>query len=212
MGKKEDLRSARRFAKPVAFFALVFLLVFISKFQVQYSPPLTVSALPDEAREKVIVTSMNGAAQMVSDLVSQEAELPPTPVDFSTSSLSSNEIMMQPKTSHAAGCTSDFYNTIEVNITTWNELMKDTKGALNLTVYDGNTGQLLESKLFVLDLKPRTAFSVNAIFHVTTLEADPVFDIKVTFPTAQELGQAKIVTRMTLLEYFLTLAGLHASA
>jgi hypothetical protein len=199
---------ARRYAKPAAFLFIVFLLTFLVEFQVQYRPPQHLTALTDEARAKVLLTEFNGQAQLVNNLLSADSEEPPDPVTFSTKNMSSTEIVLQPRGSLAAGCTTDFYNTIEVNITTYNELEEAHEGVLMLTVTDINTNRTTVTHLYPLDLQPKTEFAVNAVFHVITIEPDPVFDIKASFPNPQELGNAQTNTEMSLLEYILTVAGI----
>jgi len=212
MGKKEDSRSARRLAKPVAFFLIVFLLFFFAKFEVQFTLTEGLTALPDAARNCVLVSSFNGATLVVDDPASDASEAPAQPVDLRTVNMSSNEILMEPWMTYQEGCTTDYISDISVNVTTSNDLSVATKGVINVTVYDSSTGDLLSSELLPLNLQPHTPFSVSAKFSIPTTEASPVFEIKATFPTAKELAVAEVSTHVTLLEYILMELGLYPSA
>jgi hypothetical protein len=201
------LSSARRFAKPAAFLALVILLLLLSKVRVPYVlTPANPPPLPDYARNDLMVTAINGASEMETPVEGEEWE-PYYPL-VSSGNSTENEIIMTPQAS-APGCATDFQSTIDINFTISNTLSQEEKGTVKVAVFDNGNGMLLASQLLVMDFQPYTPTSGAARFRIVTAQTNPVFLVKFTFPTADELGWVPAeVIYISLFEYLLAKVGI----
>jgi hypothetical protein len=206
--KRRRLSSARRFAKLEAFLAIVILLVLLSKITVSYElTPAHPPALPSYALGHVTVTSMNGESQMQTP--SEGDPSPPSyPLASSQVNSTANEVLMTSMATQA-GCDTDFESTVQISFTISNTLSNDEGGTVNITVFDNGNGELLASQLVVLDFRSWVPVSGNATFNIVVPESNPVFLVRLTFPTAEELSPVRATTvQVPLFEYLLTKAGL----
>ena len=165
------------------------------------------TGLSESDRNKVIITSFNGATQMTPQDISTEDEAPP--VTFDTWNQTTDEVTLQPEMSESPGCSTIFTTVITLDISTLNQLPSETKAAMNVTVTDRTTGLLLAQRLFVMDFKPAQTASIETTFVLQTDQLKPVLLVKATFPTDSELRSAPAtIVNVPLFEYLLMRAGI----
>ncbi|HVP23664.1 MAG TPA: hypothetical protein VMS77_07105 [Conexivisphaerales archaeon] len=202
-------RRVARYYKPAAFIAVVALLFVFS----QVSIPLTVTqyfqALPETARSRVMVTSINGASMTAPGTsMSEDASPEPEPITFQTSNLTDNEALIQSDLTLLEGCNTEFRYDVNISFTTANELTAEAQATANVTVYEVSNGKLMGSQLVSVDLKPGVPQTTTLSFYLSTPEADPIFRVRVSFPTGADLGPVTTTYHMSLLEYVLVKTGL----
>jgi hypothetical protein len=118
-------------------------------------------------------------------------------------------VVMQPQSTNLLGCTDDFTSNLDVYFAISSSLMQRTRGTVEIDVYGYNSGTLLSSQLIVLDLDPNQTTSAVAKFSFQSGSYDPVYLVKVTFPTASELTYAPAQVRyLSPIQYVLVLLGL----
>jgi hypothetical protein len=204
-------RSSRSLAKVGVFIAVILMLCVITKVTIAYqAAPAGLVPLPDHSRDKVTVVSIAGMMQMINSLSSEEEDFP-TSVTVRTWNLSNGETYMQPMTSKAIGCENSYSNQLNVKVETANQLAQGEKAAVNVTVFESADGRVLATQLLILDLKPGEHSYLNARFDIMTEESDPVFLVRVSFPTQAELNASPLPTRQVpLFEYILIKLGIVA--
>jgi hypothetical protein len=198
---------ARNLLKPAAFVAVIFLLVFLSRVSVAYTPlPKGAVALPDDVKDQVVVSSINGGVQTVYDFSTggdTDAQL----VGVETWSPSSNTLIVSPQVS-TSGCQTEFKTSVAVSFTTLNQLSAEAKGAVNVTVFNNRDGIKLGTYIVPMDFKPGVAASGSAHFDLTvTDDSNPMFLVKITFPSAADLANGITKEQVPLFEYLLYQAG-----
>lgn len=104
------------------------------------------------------------------------------------------------------GCQSVFSDNIEVNFTVTNQLAAPVKGAINISVYNQRTGDLLDSKVLMLAYFPGNATYAYAKFSLVTQELQPTFLVKVNFPTGTD-STTSSTKQVSLLEFLLMQVG-----
>jgi hypothetical protein len=204
-GMERSLRL-RKLAKPMAFLAIIALLLVLSKFTVSYSPSKGAVALSPDARDRVVVTSMNGGTMLVPDS-GADSDGTPQLVGVDTWSPSSNIIMVSPHVS-ATGCGSLYQTSMDITFSTANRLSVEQKGAVNVTVIDFNRNLTLATSIVTLDFKPGQETSGSANFNIQGTDPDPVYMVTVTFPTSADLSSGVPGERVSLIEYLLYQTGI----
>jgi hypothetical protein len=199
--------KARNTLKPAAFIIVVFLLVFLSRVSVAYSPmPKGAVALPDDVRDKVVVSSINGGVQTVFD-ESTGGDTDAQIVGVQTWSPSSNTMVVSPQVS-TSGCMTEFKTSVSVSFTTMNMLSVAEKGAVNVTIFNNKNGVKLATYIVPMDFRPGVPTSGSAHFDVSVNDdGNPAFLVKITFPSASELSNGISNQRVPLFEYLLYQAG-----
>jgi hypothetical protein len=196
----------RKLAKPMAFLTIIALLLVLSKTTVSYSPtPKGAVALSSDARDRVVVTSMNGGTMLVPDPAA-DSDGTPQLVGVDTWSPSSNTIMVSPHVS-ATGCGSLYQTSMDIAFTTANRLSVEQKGAMNVTVIDFNRNLTLATSIVTLDFKPGQAASGSASFNIHGSDPDPIYMVTVTFPTSADLSSGAPSEKVSLIEYILYQVG-----
>jgi hypothetical protein len=210
LGRRGGFGSARRLVKPGVFLAVVFLLLFFSKITVAYQAvPTGLVPLPDNAKDKVTVVSIGGMLQMIRSYDPEEEDFP-TAVTVKTWNLTNGQAFLQPLTSDSIGCENVYSNSLIVNVETANELTQTEKATVNVTVFESASGRWIATQLLVLQLEPGVHSYTAAKFTVMTDEPDPIFLVKVTFPTQAELNAPLPTTQLPLFEYVLVKLGIMA--
>jgi hypothetical protein len=205
--ERERPFQVKRLAKPMAFIAIVVLLLFLSKVTVAYTPmPKGAAPLSSDARDKIVVSSINGGVQSVFDEATG-GDTAPDLVGVDTWTPSSNTIIVSPEMS-ASGCTTQYTTSMDIAFTTANQLSAEVKGAVNVTVFDDYSGQKLATDIVTLDFKPGQPASGVANFIITVDEASPLFLVQITFPTSADLAGGLAKQQMPLFEYLLYQAGI----
>jgi hypothetical protein len=108
----------------------------------------------------------------------------------------------------SAGCQNVFTDNIEVNFTVTNELTAPVRGAINMSVCNSKTGVLMDYKVLMLTFTPGQPEFAAAKFSLTTQDLQPIFLVKVTFPTGQDAASVTSTKPVSLLEFLLMRAGL----
>ncbi len=193
-------------AKLVAFITVIGLLLVFSRFTVAYTPlPNGIVPLSDSARANVVVSSINGGVQSIDDPTA-DGDGTPQLVGVDTWSPSSDTVVVSPQVS-STGCTSQYQTSMSVSFTLSNRLSGDTKGAVNVSVFDYNNGLKLATDILSLSFKPGQDTSGTAAFNIISSTPDPVFLVTITFPTAAELSNGTPLQHVSLYQYFLYRAG-----
>jgi|YelNatPaOPRAMG01_1025707.scaffolds.fasta_scaffold36112_3 hypothetical protein len=208
MEAKRRSSSGKRLVKPFAFVALLVLAVVLSKYMVTFDlPAMGYVPLSDSAREKVSVDFVNGAVSTI--LSSDEhGDVEQFKTEYTQWKVT-NGVIVQPQTSNVQGCSTEYVNNLEVNFSISNQLTFPERGTVNVTVFDNRNGAKLATKLFIMDFKPGTMTSGVAKFTIFSNEFDPLFLVKVTFPTSDELSFTPATSRQVpLLEYVLMKLGI----
>ncbi len=199
----------KRLAKPVAFVAVIFLLLLLTRFTVAYDPlPKGAAPLPSDLRGEVVVTAIDGGVQTVTD-PSTAGDSAPELVGVDTWQPSSNTIVVSPQVS-SSGCESQYETTMGVTFSTANQLPYAVKGSVNVTVFDDRNGLKLATDILTLDFKPGQTASGVANFDIMGTDPNPIYLITVTFPTAADLSTGIPQQRVSLLEYILYRTGVLA--
>jgi hypothetical protein len=207
--RERILALARRASKPAAFLTVVALLFFFSQVSVTYTMTRVFYPLPDTARSRVMVTSINGASMTApGNSLSEDGSTEAEPITFQTSNLTNNEALMQSDAAQVEGCNTEFRYDVNISFTAANELIEETKGTANVTVYNNDSGSFLASQLLALDFKPGAPTTATVSFNLATPEADPIFLVRVTFPTYDQLGAVRTTMHLRLFEYLLLKGGL----
>lgn len=114
---------------------------------------------------------------------------------------------MQPQSVGLLGCTTDFWSNLDVYFTISNSLTQPTCGTVQVSIYGYYSGTLLSSRLMVLDFNNETTSAV-AKFSFQSGSYDPLYVVKVTFPTAAELAYVPAELKyLSPIEYALVLLG-----
>jgi hypothetical protein len=211
MEKGKKRQPWRRFAKPACFFLVVFLLLAFSKFTVPYrETPAGAVALPNEARDKVTIVTIAGMLQVSYDQnLGEDTANVQTAQTVETWNMSNGEVYMQPLQTESLGCENKYLSSLGVSIETSNQLAYEEWGTVNVSVLDSAGSLLYASQLLVLDFKPGAATSGAANFSITTTDDNPVFLVKVAFPTQQDLNSANAtMAQVPLFEYLLMKLGI----
>jgi hypothetical protein len=200
--------KARQLFKPACFLVLVVFLFVFSKATVTYTlVPAGAPELPQNVRDKVIITSLNGEYQTAPQDPNTEDDAPL--ITFELWNMSSNQILIQPQMLLTPGCISMFNTVIDLKVATANSFQKEEIGTMNITLWDHISGQLIASRAFVLVFKPGVPQTVNTSFSVTSDVLNPVYLAKVAFPNATELkALPAIMVQVPLYKYLLLQAGI----
>jgi len=196
--------------KPSAFITVILLLVLLSRVTVAYTPlPRGVVALPEEVKDKVVITSIDGGVQTVYD-ESTGGDTDAQLVGVETWSPSSNTIVVSPQVS-TSGCQTEFRTSVSVSFTTMNMLSVQEKGAVNVTIYNDKDGAKLATYIVPMDFKPGVPASAAAHFDVSVNDdSNPTFLVKITFPSSVDLSNGIAKEQVPLFEYLLYQAGILA--
>ncbi len=193
--------------KLMAFMVVLSLLLVFSKFTVAYMAlPNGAVPLSDSARANVVVTSIDGGVQSITDPTAA-GDGSPQLVGVDTWSPSSNTEVVSPQVS-STGCTSLYQASMSVSFTLANRLPTETKGAVNVSVFDYNSGMKLATDIITLTFKPGQDTSSTASFNLVSTFPDPVYLVTITFPTATDLASGTPILHVSLFQYFLYRAGL----
>jgi|GEM_PF-2166301 len=190
---------------------VILVVALLMTFFAEYTVPFEFSArgyvpLGDALRDKVSLSSINGVVQTIFD--DQHGDVDQFMQEY-TVSRTGEGILIQPLRSNVQGCSTDYTNYLVVNFTIFNELPRPQKATLNVSVYDTANGQLAASKLIVANLEPKQESSYEAKFYIISTEYDPIFLVKVTFPTADQLAYVPSTTNeIPLFQYLLIQLGL----
>ena len=192
----------------MAFLGVVALLVVFSQVSVPLTLSQTFYPIPDAARSRIMVTSINGAAQTApGNSLSEDGSTEAEPITFQTSNLTNNVAYIQSDAAQVVGCNTEFRYGVNISFTTANELDQETKGTANVSVYNDDNGKMLGSQLVTMDFKPNMPSTATLNFDLATPEADPIFMASVTFPNGQQLGPVTTTLHLKLFEYFLVRGG-----
>ena len=211
MEKGKVRRLLRRYSKPACFLLVVILLVTFSKFTVPYREvPAGAVALPAQAEDKITIDNIGGMLQEGFD--QQEGEASgnvDTAVTVATFNATADQVYMEPLETEALGCGSNYLSSLTVSVVTSNQLAYEEKGTVNVSVLDSAGEQLYASQLLVFDFKPGASTSGAANFSIETPESNPIFLVRVTFPTQEDLNSANVsVEHIPLFEYLLMELGI----
>jgi hypothetical protein len=208
--QKERIQAwAKRGTKPAAFLAVIALLLVFSQVTVTYTTTKTYLPLPDTATGRIMVTAINGASMTApGNSLSEDGGTEAEPITFQTSNLTNNEALMQSDAAQVVGCNTEFRYNVNISFTTANALGEDTKGTANITVYNSNNGKLLGTQLVALNFKPGVPNTSTVPFNLASPEADPIFLVRISFPTGDQLGPVTTTMHLRLFEYLLLRGGL----
>ena len=185
--------------------ALVMVLTFFSDYKVTMSTiPSGFATLPDSVRDEVSVTSFNGQAKTA--VTNIESYVMPVPDTFSTWDAETGITLAHTNVA-SSGCQSVFTDNIDVNLTVTNGLSEAARGAINISIYNQKTGDLLDSKVLMLSFMPGQAAYAAARFSLSTQEIQPIFLVKANFPEGQGTVSAN-TKQVSLLEFLLMQAGI----
>lgn len=202
------LAWAKRAFKPAAFLTVVALLAVFSQVSVTYTMTQVFFPLPDTARGRVMVTAINGASMTApGNSLSEDGSTEAEPITFLTSNLTNNEAFIQSNAPQVMGCNTEFMYDVNISFTAANELIQETKGTANVTVYNSDNGGSLASQLITLDFKPGVPTTATVSFNLHTPEADPIFLVRVSFPAGDQLT-VNTTMHLRLFEYILLRGGL----
>jgi hypothetical protein len=192
-------------AKLVTLIAIVTTLTLFSQYKITMAAvPVGFGTLPADARDKVEVTAFNGGVKTV--VLNQESYVLPTPDKVSNWDANTGVAITHSNVA-SAGCQNVFTDNIDVNFTVTNTLSAPVRGAINITVYN-DAGKLLDNDVLMLTYTPGQPAYAAAKFSLTTAELQPVFTVKVTFPTGQDAASVTATKQVSLLEFLLMRAGL----
>ncbi len=193
-------------AKLVTLLAIVTILTVFSQYKITMAAvPSGFATLPADAQNKVSVTSFDGQAQ--TEETNIESYVMPVPDTVSTWNATTGVTIAHTNVA-SSGCQSVFTDNIDVNFTVTNDLTAPVSGAINITVYNDKSGELLESKVLMFTYTPGQPAFAAAKFSLSTQEIQPVFLVKVTFPTGQDAASVTSTKQVSLLEFLLMRAGL----
>jgi hypothetical protein len=197
----------RRLLKPAAFVAVIVLLVFLSKFPVTFqSVAKGAQAIPDEDRDKVVVSAINGGVQTIWD-ESTGGDSEPLLVGVQTWSPGTNQLILSPDVS-ASGCDTAYTSVLDVSFTTSNRLSAVTQGAINVTVFNNKNDVKLETVIVPMTYQPNENTKGVAHFKlVVPNDLSPAFLVVISWPTAKDLNTAVTVKQVPLFQYLLYLVG-----
>lgn len=201
----------RRYAKPVCFLLVISLLLVFCKITVPYTSfPKDAVPLSEGAKDKVTVVGIAGMLSLGYDQqMGEDTSNVQSPINVATWNMTGNQVYMQPLTTLSIGCENDYRSTLSVRIDTDNELTYEEMGTVNISVFDPEGQQLYATKLLILDFQPGTAVSAAANFSIVTLDANPVFLVRVSFPTATDLDVASsTANHVPLFEYLMIKLGI----
>jgi len=202
---------SRRLVKPACFLLVISLLLFFSEFTVAYTSfPTDAIALPQGARDKITIVAIAGMMQVsYNQQMGEDAANVQSPINVASWNMTDNQVFMQPLTTLSIGCENSYRSLLGVRVDTDNQLGSEERGMVNISVFDQTGKQLYDSKLLNMDFVPGSRASASANFSIVTLDANPVFLVRVSFPTDQDLTTASsALTHVTLFQYVLMKLGL----
>jgi hypothetical protein len=195
-----------RFVKPLAFLLVVALLVFVCKYDVAYTPiPVGLAPLRDSARGEMSVDSVNSVAQAIYD--DGHGEVQQLKTEMELWNMSEGTALIQPRTFDVSGCSTMYSNSLEIKYSVSNKLVSAEHGTLAVSVTDNKNGQLLKTVLIPTDFRPWVIVSGSAKFEITSIDYEPIYLIKVFFPTAAQLNASLDVVHLPLFRYILSRVG-----
>lgn len=201
-------KRVERFAKPVIFVALVLLLIALTKIKIPYEAQATgLVPLPDQYRDNLSVDSVGGAVATILSY-DEHGDTEQFKALYKSWKVSDG-VAIQAQMVNIQACSTSYTNNLDVNFTISNNLVKPTRGTVEVAVYDYNSRTLLSSRFMVLNFEPGKAASGVAKFSILTVIFDAIFLVKVTFPTANQLSYIPSeVKYLSPIQYVLVLLGL----
>ena len=209
MTGERKLAPVRRASKLLVFLSVVALLVVFSQVSVPLTLTQTFYPLPETARARVMVTSIDGAAMTApGNSLSEDGSTMAEPITFQTSNLTNNQAVIESDAAQVVGCNTEFRYNVNITFTTANELDQETKGTANISVYNDDNGKFMGSQLVLMDFKPGLPASATATFDLFSPESDPLFLVIVSFPDGGQLGPVSTTLHLKLFEYVLVKGGI----
>jgi hypothetical protein len=195
-------------AKLVTLLAIVTTLTVFSQYKISMAVvPVGFATIPADLLDKVSVTSFNGNVQTA--VTNSESYVMSVP-DTISSWDAATGVTVSHSNVASAGCANVFTDNINVNFTVTNELIASVRGAINISVYNSKTGVFMDDKVLMLTFTVGQPAFAAAKFSLTTADLQPIFLVKVTFPTGQDAESVTSTKQVSLFEFLLMRAGILA--